>query len=387
MSDTKKKPTIAVFGAAGHIGRLVVDELLRRGITPIAIVREASSFAAAGLEIPGLVRRIARTEISESIDWAIEGTDAVINCAGPFIDTVDAIAKAAIRARIHYIDLSAETDTAKRILENYDKPARRMGMTAVPSMGFLGGVADLLASAALGDWQVADSIEISVALNRFKPTHGMRLTLARTHDADRATADDGAIISSEEGAKPALCFGKPVSGNVAVETAFSETALIRHRSKTGNVHSSLTLSCHDVLEVAGDDASGQRFALDVEVRQGEQVRHASLRGRDIYAVSAILAVAAAERLIQGRPGITGAFTPGELFDAKDILQEISHVNAYFSLPIIDQNAIYSKSDNDDPKSCFVPLEDWRFSDVEAVACETFSSGDPKTRELNLLDVY
>ena len=33
------KPAVAVFGAAGHTGRFVVAELLRREIAPIAIAR------------------------------------------------------------------------------------------------------------------------------------------------------------------------------------------------------------------------------------------------------------------------------------------------------------------------------------------------------------
>ncbi len=41
------KPTVAVFGAAGHTGRFVVGELLRRGIVPITIARDAATLTAA----------------------------------------------------------------------------------------------------------------------------------------------------------------------------------------------------------------------------------------------------------------------------------------------------------------------------------------------------
>ena len=41
------KPTVAVYGATGHRGRFVIAELLRRGITPIAIGRNAESLSAA----------------------------------------------------------------------------------------------------------------------------------------------------------------------------------------------------------------------------------------------------------------------------------------------------------------------------------------------------
>jgi putative NADH-flavin reductase len=40
--------TVAVLGAAGHTGRFVVQELLRRGLTPIAVARDADRLKAMG---------------------------------------------------------------------------------------------------------------------------------------------------------------------------------------------------------------------------------------------------------------------------------------------------------------------------------------------------
>jgi hypothetical protein len=43
-------------------------------------------------------------------------------------------------------------------------------------MGFYGGLGDLLATAAMGDWASADEIRIGIALDSWRPTLGTRLT-------------------------------------------------------------------------------------------------------------------------------------------------------------------------------------------------------------------
>src|ERR1700758_2538068 len=45
-TNLKSKPVVAVFGAAGHTGRFVLAELLRRGIRPIAIARDLATLTA-----------------------------------------------------------------------------------------------------------------------------------------------------------------------------------------------------------------------------------------------------------------------------------------------------------------------------------------------------
>jgi putative NADH-flavin reductase len=39
----KDKRVVAVFGATGHTGRFVVAELSQRGMTPVAVARDAEA--------------------------------------------------------------------------------------------------------------------------------------------------------------------------------------------------------------------------------------------------------------------------------------------------------------------------------------------------------
>jgi hypothetical protein len=172
------KPVVGVFGATGHTGRFVVDELLRREITPIAIARNPEALAA----FPhfDVVRRQATVDDAASLDRALRGVQAVINCAGPFADTADAVTSAAMRAGIHYVDVCAEQAVAQATLDKFDEPARQAGVAVVPSVAFYGGFADLMVSAATSDgWWYVDSIEIMIGMDRWQPTRGTRVTVDR----------------------------------------------------------------------------------------------------------------------------------------------------------------------------------------------------------------
>lgn len=79
--------TITVFGAYGHTGRFIVAELYKRGWKPILSGRNAAKLNEVASEHPGSEARLASVDDPTSLDRAIAGASAVINCAGPFIDT------------------------------------------------------------------------------------------------------------------------------------------------------------------------------------------------------------------------------------------------------------------------------------------------------------
>ncbi|PTR05592.1 hypothetical protein C8R32_1182 [Nitrosospira sp. Nsp5] len=72
MSDTTQKdttkPVVAVFGATGHTARFVIAELLRRGMTPIGIARNAAAFSAANFPQSEVFCRQATVDDAVSLD-------------------------------------------------------------------------------------------------------------------------------------------------------------------------------------------------------------------------------------------------------------------------------------------------------------------------------
>ena len=324
------KPIVAVFGATGYTGRFVLRELLRRDITPVAIARTPAALASAFPESE-VVRRQATIDDSSSLDVALRGAHAVINCAGPFVDTAEGVVSAALRAGIHYVDVAAEQLSIAKTLERFDEPARKIGVAVVPSMAYFGGLGDLLATAAMGDWDASDSIDVMVGFDRWHPTQGTRNTIARNSKGNLCVTSGELAEVCSPPPQRSWKFAEPVGDQEVIELPFAEILLISRHLKTFELHTYLSqVAVADVLNPATPapravDAMGrseQNFVLEVVVTRGGERRRATARGRDSYAVSAPLACEAVERLLKGEFRTAGANAPGEVFDARALLASL-----------------------------------------------------------------
>jgi hypothetical protein len=210
-------------------------------------------------------------------------------------------------------------------------------------MAFYGGLADLLATAAMGDWTWADGVEIGIALDSWRPTPGTRITGQR-NTAARLFISGGQLQPLPTPAHEiSRTFPPPFGVQQAIELPFSETVLIAQHLKTAELHTWLNLApLKDLRDAAtppptpADDSgrSAQTFTVEATVRKGAESRHAIASGRDIYAVTAPLVVEAAQRILDGEVGKRGALAPGELFEATGFLRALApeHLILEFGRP-------------------------------------------------------
>jgi hypothetical protein len=307
--------TVTVFGAYGHTGRFVVAELLERGLTPILVGRDPGRLGALLVTLPmGLEARPAFVEDADSLDAALYGATAVINCAGPFADTAAPVIEAALRARIPYVDIAAEIEAVADTLAHFDARAREAGTAVVPGMAFHGGLGDLLATAALAELPSADEVFLAYALSSWHPTPGTRASgrVSRQRRGDRRPVYTDGRLELRTGQAPAgrWRFPEPVGErDVLEEFTTADSVTIPHHLTAPVIHTCMTveavrdLAAPDTPPPTPADASGrsaQTFLVDVVVRSGTERRRAVARGRDIYATSALLAVEAVVRLLDGR---------------------------------------------------------------------------------------
>lgn len=323
--------TVAVFGASGHTGRFVVAELLRRGLRPLALGRDADRLAAAGFAARGIPALAVGIDDPAALDRALAGAAAVINCAGPFLDTANAVAAAAIRARIHYLDVTAEQPSVQATYAGFDAAAREAGVVVLPAMAFYGGLADLMATLAVGEREAVDAIEVGIFLDSWLPTLGTRITGQR-NTAQRLTIVDGALAPLPSGTATSWAFSEPAGVQEVTELPFSEAILIARHLRTSQLRTRLNNApLRDLRDEATPaptpaDASGrsaQTFQLEVVATGGGGTRRVIARGRDIYAVTAPLVCEAVQRLLDGQAGRAGVAAPGELFDAASVLQALA----------------------------------------------------------------
>jgi hypothetical protein len=328
---------VTVFGAYGHTGRFVVSELRRRRWNPILSGRDRTKLAALGAAHPNAEIRPASADDPASLDAAIAGAAAVINCAGPFATTAAPVIEAALRAGIPYLDVAAEIEANADTFDHFSERARDAGIVIVPAMAFYGGLGDLLATAAIGDWPAADEICIAYGLDGWRPTPGTRVA----GQVSRQRRDGRRIVFSEgrfeyrtdsapllEWAFPAPLGTQPVIG----EFTMADTLTISRHLLAPQIRSYMTRAAADDLSdpdvsapEAADDSgrSAQTFLVEVIVRRRGEERRAVASGRDIYAISAPLVVEAAGRVVAGLVETAGAFSAGEAFDARDFLRSLS----------------------------------------------------------------
>jgi NAD(P)-dependent dehydrogenase (short-subunit alcohol dehydrogenase family) len=331
VDRSSREPAVAVFGASGHTGRFAVAELLRRGMSPIAVGRDHAKLIRCGFVERGVDVHEASVSDPLSLARAFDGAAAVVNCAGPFLDTAAAVASAALGVGAHYLDVTAEQASAQQTFEALDHVARRSRLLVVPAMGFFGGLGDLLATVALDDWDAADEIRIGIALSSWYPTRGTRLT-GRRNTARRVVVSGGQIVPAPTSAVEAVemewDFSPPFTRQRVVQVPFSEVVLIARHIRVTELRTYLSSNAlEDIRDPTTplpqpSDASGrsaQRFSLEAQVRRGDQIRRVAVQGRDIYALSAALVSAAVQQILEGDERAIGAQAPGAILDAESVL--------------------------------------------------------------------
>lgn len=123
---------IAVLGASGHTGRMVVDALRARKVEPVALAR-----STGGPDVRD----------QKEVERALAGADAVINLAGPFLKTGLAPARAAIARGIPYVDTTGEQAFMVRCQRELHKQALDAGVPLVNAMAYEYALGDLAAKA------------------------------------------------------------------------------------------------------------------------------------------------------------------------------------------------------------------------------------------------
>ncbi|WP_156726784.1 saccharopine dehydrogenase family protein [Streptomyces apocyni] len=344
---------IVVFGAYGHTGRFVVAQLVERGFVPVPSGRDAEKLKALAFASelsgpsgssgwPGLDDyRPASVDDPASLDRALAGTAAVINCAGPFATTAAPLIEAALRAGIPYVDVAAEIEANVDTFTHFADRARTAGVLIVPAMAFYGGLGDLLTTAAMGDWTTADEAHVAYGLSGWHPTPGTRtagVVSRERRGGGRVVYTNGRLelrhdtSPTQEWPFPAPMGTRAVIGEFTmadVVTIPSHLSIPEVRTYM-SLEAARDLSAPDTPAPTPADESGrsaQTFLVDVVVRKGGSERRAVARGQDIYAITAPLVVEAVDRILTGRTRAgaetVGVASAGAIFDAAEFLRALS----------------------------------------------------------------
>jgi short subunit dehydrogenase-like uncharacterized protein len=306
---------LMIYGATGYTGRMAAEHAKAQGLDVVIAGRNGEKLEslAAQLGVPYRVF-IADVQSAESL----EGIDVLLNFAGPFAQTADALMQACIEAKVDYLDITAEINVY-RLAQRLGAQAAEAGVMLLPGVGWDVVPTDCLAMHVAR--RVRDPKSLSVALQvAGAMSRGSALSVSEIIGAGLLARVDGLLVATPDaqprhfdfGDGPALCaplsFGDLVTAwhstgipNIAMFVnitgdAFPEGDL----SQLPDGPSAEQREAHRaraVAEVIGAD--GTRACSVIETVNG-------------YTYTPLAAVEAARRVLNGdrRPGFE---TPARVF--------------------------------------------------------------------------
>ena len=169
--------TLAVLGATGYTGRLVLDEARRAGL-PLRLVGRRRE-ALDALARPGEEVRVADARDEQALAAAFDGATVVASTAGPFLELGFAPVAAAIAAGAHYLDSTGEQRFVHLVHEQFGAEAAARGVVVIPSFGFDYVPGDLAARLAAEQVEGGlDEVVVAYSVKGVGTTRGTRRTLA-----------------------------------------------------------------------------------------------------------------------------------------------------------------------------------------------------------------
>jgi short subunit dehydrogenase-like uncharacterized protein len=330
---------IAIYGASGYQGRLVLAELAHRSIGMRLVGRSAMrlSEAATIVGVVGAEQRVAGIDDHDALVAAFHGCDAVINCAGPFTSFGPAVVRAAIAAGCHYVDTSGEQLYTKTVFDTFAGEAERAGVTVVPATNDGCVPGDLIAHLLAERVQPVEEITVSHFITGSAGfSRGSLRSALDTIDALKAGGlgyDDGDWRTGIPARHTSVTLPGAEQPTAVVKCPLSEVVTIPRHVPVRHVESlvdaavgaqlgtPLTPQIIDSLPEGPteEDRRTQRFTylIDAVGRDGRRAR-GIVQGRDTYGITAVIAAEAARRLVAdgAKPGV---LAPAQAYDPTGFL--------------------------------------------------------------------
>jgi short subunit dehydrogenase-like uncharacterized protein len=176
-----------IYGANGYTGELIAREAVRRGHKPVLAGRSAEKLARLAKEL-GLEARAFSLDAPK-----LNGVDAVLHCAGPFVHTSAPMVRACLDAGVHYLDITGEIPVFEAIMAMNDAAARR-GVTLIPGVGFDVVPTDCLAAMLAARLPGATELQVAFYSPGAELSRGTVKTMIESIGDGGAIRRDGKIV-------------------------------------------------------------------------------------------------------------------------------------------------------------------------------------------------
>ncbi len=347
---------IAVYGATGFTGGLIARELKRRGADFLIAGRDRGKLEALSEELGGVPVAAASLEDPAGLRGMLESCSVVAACAGPFTLHGEPLVAAAVESGTHYLDTTGEQGFMKMVFDRYGDRAAEQGVALVPGMGFDYVPGDLIAALTAEGMGPLEEIVVAYCVHDFAPTHGTALSgleIMRGGDVVWSDGDWRPAPRSADGGR--WRFPEPIGEQRMLRYPAGEQITVPRHVETARVRTILNgmvvpprlmplaviaspllgLAMRTPLRRAtgalirrlpaapSERARGAaRFTIGCEAKGGSGTRRGTVRGTDVYGLTAASLSHAA--LLCADPGYDrkGALAPAQAFDPASFLDAL-----------------------------------------------------------------
>ena len=353
---SRQSGPIAVYGATGYTGRLVVAELAESGADLVVAGRSAEKLEALrtelGLEAPAVA---ARLDDPATLRDLLRDCAAVVNCAGPFVLHGEPVLRAAVETATHYLDTSGEQPWMKLAFERYGPGAAEAVVAVIPAMGFDYVPGDMLAALTAEGMGEVDEVTLAYGWFDFQPTRGTITTTLEIMSGEAVEWRKLQWLPAERPLGPATFeFPEPIGRQRMLRYPAGEQITVPRHVATRRVRTLLTaatfaphprlgglmqlmarptgLALRTPLKRAIRAAIGRlpegptpqqraacNYDLVCEVTRGEEMRRGVLHGTDTYGITAALIARGALAVAGSGFSGSGALAPSQAFDPRYFL--------------------------------------------------------------------
>jgi short subunit dehydrogenase-like uncharacterized protein len=361
---------VVLYGATGYTGRLVIDELVRRGVDLVLGGRSRERLERVSRErTEGAPVRVATVDDPGSLAALLEGADVLINCAGPFTQAGEPVVCAAVDAGVHYVDSTGEQGFIRMVFERYGERAQRAGVALVPALGFDIVPGDCAARLAAEGLEPLEQVTVAYAVEGFGASRGT----ARS-SLDAVSGGDLVYIEGELRQAPlrperlSFDFGPPLGRQAMVRLPGGEVLSVPRHTDTRGAEvliTASTLAPHPWLAAAvplfkpglslalrtplrrvvdalvdrlpeGPSEHARRsstFTVEALARARDgRTRRLRVTGRDVYGLTAAALAYGAERMSEPAYDRAGALGPAAAFDPRELLGALGAFDVRLEAP-------------------------------------------------------
>lgn len=308
---------LMIYGATGYTGRMVTERAHAAGLSLVLGGRTLTSLNKLGEQL-GIACNTFTLSESSAIDTALAGVSAVLNCAGPYMDTASPLMRAAIRSGVHYLDIAAELDSYRLAIE-LDENAKAAGVMLLPGSG--GSVAMLGCLAGHAAARVENPSKVAVALRvAGSMSRGSAISASRNLVTETLTLHGGRLTPRPAGETALFDFGQGELSCFAV--TLPDIITIGRSTGIPDVETYVYVSGNAFPEgdlaalLDGPDAAereANRYQAAVAVTAaGGRIARSVLDTVNGYSFTSMAAAEAAKRVLAGKVR-AGFQTPAGLF--------------------------------------------------------------------------